>query len=164
MLVLINGLSETGKTTICDELVKRYPEKYHMLQSYTTRPARGDGDVDHKFLSKDKLVKLMFANKYIARTTINNEIYCCFFKDIVPNKINLYVIDDFGILDVKNSYTKDIETIRIRRNTFTDINRRSRFKHLLPDDCKQIDKIFYNNKDIDTIVNDIHNYLSSKYS
>ena len=55
-IFLIIGRSGSGKSTIVDELCKRYG--YTSVESYTTRPPRGPSEGGHIFVAKDTFDEL----------------------------------------------------------------------------------------------------------
>ena len=55
-IYLIVGRSGSGKTTIAEELERKYGLK--SIQSYTTRPKRSDNETGHIFVSDEEFDKL----------------------------------------------------------------------------------------------------------
>ncbi len=65
-LVVISGPSGAGKTSICQELLKRIPESCWSI-SVTTRPPRG-GEVDgesYRFVSRDEYERMVAAGELL---------------------------------------------------------------------------------------------------
>lgn len=61
-VIAICGKSGSGKDTIMKEILKRYPNSFKPIVSYTTRPRREneiEGIDYHLFLSKKWLIKLL---------------------------------------------------------------------------------------------------------
>ena len=102
------GKSGSGKTTIANKLFDKYG--YIQIASYTTRPPRTNHDTDHVFISKEEYDSLK--NK-VAFTCFNNYYYCATQEQV--DNANLYVIDPFGIEQLKLLYKgkKQIITIYI---------------------------------------------------
>lgn len=93
----IVGKSGCGKTTIANKLFEQYG--YTQIASYTTRPPRTEHDTDHVFVSQAEYDAL--ENK-VAFTHFGNYDYCA-TKEQVDNA-NLYVIDPFGLKQLKQLY------------------------------------------------------------
>ena len=77
ILVTITGASGAGKSTIIKELVKRNPEKYLQIPTYTTRTLRlGEKQGEqHYFIQKEEYQKLKQKKKMLACSTVENEFY-----------------------------------------------------------------------------------------
>ena len=93
-VLLLNGTSGVGKTTIAKKLVEMFPSKYNIIRSYTTRQRRDQHDDDHIFMKKSSLIIKMLNHPYVARTEIDNNIYCAFRDQFIPSIINIYIINE----------------------------------------------------------------------
>lgn len=100
------GKSGSGKTTIANKLFEQYG--YTQIASYTTRPPRTDHDTDHVFVSQKEYDNL--PNK-VAFTHFNNYDYCATQEQV--DNANLYVIDPFGLAQLKRLYTGHKKIISI---------------------------------------------------
>lgn len=134
-ILLIEGESGVGKTTLVQELIK--DTRFNEIKSYTTREQRYPDEDGHIFVHPMDMVKLMQQKNYIASTRIANNFYCAFEHQFIEDKINLYIVDELGILDVKNFYRNkkiEIKTIRMKRkNNNVTQTRKERFNQILPD-------------------------------
>ena len=155
-ILLINGTSGVGKTTIAKKLVETFPSKYNIIKSYTTREPRNQYDDDHIFMKRSSLIIKMLNHHYVARTEIDNNIYCAFKDQFVSSKVNIYIVDDWGVIDVLNSMNhSNIKVVRIiRENVSVDIKRQKRFSSFLPDHCPHISNVI-NNSSIDNVIMEI---------
>lgn len=156
-VLLINGTSGVGKTTIAKELEKRFPTKYNIVKSYTTRQPRNQKDDDHTFMKRSSLIIKMLNHQYVARTEIDNNIYCAFRNQFSDSKINIYIVDDWGVIDVLNSmkHSDTVKVIRIiRENVTVDKKRKQRFSSFLPNHCPHISKVCINDN-IDDVIEEI---------
>lgn len=156
-VLLINGTSGVGKTTVAQKLVEMFPEKYNIIKSYTTRDRRNSYDNDHVFMKKSSLIIKMLNHQYIARTVIDGNIYCAFKNQFVDSKINIYIVDDWGVVDVLNSmnHLDSVKVVRIIRDEVNvDDERKNRFSSFLPNHCPHLSKIILND-DIDDVVKEI---------
>ena len=165
MIILLNGLSGTGKSSIAKGLVDKYPNTYDIIYSYTTRKQRNATDTDHTFVSKSALLKKMVNEFFIARTEIDDNLYCAFLYQFWSEKIHLYTVDDMGIIDVLNNkhvIDQEIYVIRILgQHDTVDDKRKQRFKHILPNSCSHIDLLLNNdgNITINDLVKNIHTQI-----
>ena len=161
-ILLVNGVSGVGKTTLARALVEKYPDKYNFVKSYTTRAPRNKDD-DHIFIDKKTMIVKMLNHQYIARTTINDNIYCAFRHQFSNSKINIYIVDDWGVIDALNSLRRGntIKVVRVLRNdVVVDQKRRNRFSSFIPNSCPHISKIIRNDNDLDVAVEEINNIYS----
>lgn len=97
-IYLIEGPSGVGKTTLVNELEKRYG--YKVVQSYTTRPKRTPNETGHTFVSDDKFDKL---ENLVAYTEFAGYRYGV--PQTMVEENDLYVIDPAGIRFFKAHYT-----------------------------------------------------------
>ena len=123
MIVLIVGDSGSGKSTIV-KYVEKNMDNVNIVKSYTTRPKRNKYDNDHTFIeSVDEI-----DGEIVASTEIDGYFYGASENQFKKNKINLYIVDDKGVVDVKNYFkNKNILTVHINRlNIEVPVNRKNR--------------------------------------
>lgn len=93
------GKSATGKSTLMDDLVNTYPDKYHVVKSYSTREPRDAFDQQtHVFVCEEyrQAVKKDVITDYASPKGYHNWTdKTCFH----PDKINLYAIDSIACND-----------------------------------------------------------------
>lgn len=99
-LYLFVGRSGSGKTTIVNELQRRYG--YVPLSSYTTRPKRSEDEVGHEFITKDKFDAL---KGVLAYTKFNGYEYCSTQEQ--ADRSDLYTIDPKGIFFMREKYRSE---------------------------------------------------------
>ena len=97
-IFMIEGPSGVGKTTLVNELAKRYGLK--VVQSYTTRPKRTPDETGHTFVSDDEFDKL---ENLVAYTEFAGHRYGVPQSMIEEN--DLYVIDPAGVRFFRSHYT-----------------------------------------------------------
>ncbi len=74
MIVTLTGVSGTGKTTVCKELIKHHGNKF--LVSITTRlPRSSDLDGEFEYLSKEQFLKEKNENKFLWTTSYADNWY-----------------------------------------------------------------------------------------
>ena len=107
-IYLIVGPSGSGKTTIANELEKRYGLK--VVESYTTRPPRYDGEKGHIFVSDEEFDAL---GPMCAYTEYDGYRYGV--TDKIVDESDIYVIDPAGVKWMEEQYhgEKDLIVIRL---------------------------------------------------
>lgn len=142
MIVLIVGDSGSGKSTII-RYVAENMDNINIIKSYTTRPKRNEYDDDHTFIKSVDEIK----DDIVASTEIDGCFYGASENQFKKDKINLYTVDDKGVVDVKNYFkNKNILTVHINRsNIEVPVNRKNRKIKKLD---IEYDEEIYNDDDI----------------
>lgn len=118
MIALIVGGFGVGKDTVADLLIQESLkhndcDKFEKVLSYTTREPRYEGEDTHTFCTKEEFEKF---NDLIAFTSIDSYYYGARESQFDKSKVNLYCVDDKGVIDVLSSNIDDevivIEVIR----------------------------------------------------
>lgn len=94
-LYLIVGKSGSGKTTVVNELERK---SFPVVESYTTRPPRYEGEKGHIFVSKEQFDAMTM----IAYTKFNGFEYGV-TKELLGQN-SFYVIDPPGVDYLRNHY------------------------------------------------------------
>ena len=142
MIVLIVGDSGSGKSTII-RYVAENMDTINIIKSYTTRPKRNKYDDDHTFIESVDEIK----GDIVASTEIDGCFYGASENQFKKDKINLYTVDDKGVVDVKNYFkNENILTVHINRsNIEVPVNRKNRNIKKLD---IEYDEEIYNDDDI----------------
>jgi len=96
-LILLVGKTGSGKTTVTRYLEKHYGLK--MLESYTTRKPRYDGERGHTFVTKEDFNAM--PNK-VAHTLFDSHDYWATQEQCDASDV--YVIDPDGVKSLKRNY------------------------------------------------------------
>lgn len=96
-ILLIAGRSGSGKSTFADKLSDL--NGWSVLQSYTTRSPRFEGEQGHVFVSPEEFKKLP---DKCAFTVFNGNRYCATSQQVDENDI--YIIDPQGIVFFMENY------------------------------------------------------------
>ena len=114
-IVLITGQSGSGKTTIAKKLCE--DNKYNYINSYTDRELRERNEWGHNFVDANYMDLILESADVIAQTTIDSNRYCTIRSQFDENKINVYIVDLYGINDVFTAFPQaDIMTVLISRS------------------------------------------------
>lgn len=110
-IICIVGPSGSGKTFIADYLESEYD--IPIIQSRTTRPRRTPTENGHTFIS-EQMFDTYDYDDMLAFTEWSGYRYCCLKDDVVAD-MSSYVIDEKGLLYLKENFSHiyEIYTIRI---------------------------------------------------
>jgi guanylate kinase len=110
-IFLIVGPSGSGKTTVVNRLQKELGLK--VIESYTTRPPRYDGEKGHVFVSDKEFDKL---ENLVGFTKYDGFRYAATAEQVEENDI--YVIDPAGVKYFKENYhgCKEVRVVGIWAN------------------------------------------------
>lgn len=98
-IVAICGKSASGKDSLVKHILQLYPDQFHRIISYTTRPMREnevDG-VDYFFTTKDHMADLIMNGDMFEVVSFNDWIYGSCIHNLSDDKINLGVYNLEGI-------------------------------------------------------------------
>lgn len=168
-LYLMVGPSGVGKTTIANELTRRYG--YFQVNPYTTRPRRGDDEGGYIFISEQQFQNL--PNK-IACVNYHGHFYGATAELLDRN--DLYIVEPSGIDAVKQSYhNRKVFVIGLNASDFTTKQRMQQRGDVLPyilDRQKTDAEIFKGfgkkcdilimNCNIEITIQKIHNFIAFK--
>jgi len=106
-LIIISGPSGVGKSTICDQLVKRLDNVY-LSVSATTRPQKNgeENGRDYWFVSRDDFERQIKAGNFLEHAEVFGNLYGTpkdkVFKALDKSKTVLLEIDVQGAQQVRN--------------------------------------------------------------
>lgn len=106
IIVCLVGASGTGKTTAAYLLAEQYG--YNVVESYTTRPPRYEGEKGHKFV--DRLHQRYIDAGIIAYTQYNGYEYWATRDEYKDKGVSLYIVDVAGVLMLRDT-VKDAKMI-----------------------------------------------------
>lgn len=77
IIIFLLGVSGSGKTTVLNELITQHPEKYMLIQSYTTRPPRPGEKPGEKyfFISQEEFENSIQKNEFVEYAFVHNSYY-----------------------------------------------------------------------------------------
>ena len=105
ILATLTGASCSGKTTVLEELLKRHPETYARVWSYTTRKPRAgdiiDGSGEYKFISDEEFDDRLRNGEFIQFVFINGSRYGTTKRGLMDildgEKIPLRIVEPTGV-------------------------------------------------------------------
>jgi guanylate kinase len=147
--ILIVGNSGSGKTTVVEELEKRYGLK--PIQSYTTRQPRYKGETGHIFVQHKDMPP---HSEMVGYTLYNYQHYWATKQQVEDN--DLYVIDPAGIQYFREHYDGDKPYLVIQIWAPEEICKQRMFARGDSEDAVKArlayDKIAFANIDADVVV------------
>jgi guanylate kinase len=128
-LIVISAPSGAGKTTLCDMLLKEFPNITRSI-SATTRPIRKgevDGE-DYFFLTEKDFKKRLKQNEFIEHAVVHEYYYGIpqdFIEKALKNKKHvLFNIDVQGAFTIQKKYPKDTLLIFITPPSIEELENR----------------------------------------
>lgn len=151
MIVLIVGDSGVGKSTIALKILENL-ENVNLVKSYTTRERRDNSDDDHIFIKDENEID----GEIVASTIIDGNFYGASDKQFKLNMINLYIVDEKGVLDIKKHFDDEIIiTIKIERDSKNiKIPEKRKYRKIKKYNISYDEKI-YNNNHINDAVEEV---------
>ncbi|QSF43461.1 AAA family ATPase [Paenibacillus tianjinensis] len=119
---VLMGYSGSGKTEIAKALEKY---SYNILQSYTTRQPRYEGEYGHMFCTVDEYEQFERNGEVAAYSLIEGNHYFSTKEQIYNTPNLIYVCDPDGIKDLKEKIT-DIEFITI----YIKVDKKTRMRRM----------------------------------
>ena len=152
-VVLLYGKSGSGKTTITEELVRRYPDCFNIIRSYTDRPRRYVGEEGHIFVSRDEILSILDdESRVVASTVYGDYFYCSVIDQFVGGGcVNLYVVDLRGVRDMLEfqvlhpELCLELYIVEVRREDISVCSSRS---------CRDVGGFVFSGFDKDVFFND----------
>ncbi|HCW03688.1 MAG TPA: guanylate kinase [Clostridium sp.] len=94
------GKSGSGKTTI----LQHFRDKgFNVIESYTDRPKRFEGETGHVFISRDEIEH--YKDEMIAYTFFDNHHYFAVRSQYRGKGITFYTIDPVGVIELERLVT-----------------------------------------------------------
>lgn len=163
--ILLVGKSGSGKTTVANELYRRYG--LSQVDSYTTRQPRVKNEVGHIFIDDEQFDIIM--DDFVAYTEFDGNRYGATSCQVEDNQI--YVIDIDGVNYFTESYCGNKKSIVVyldvpenicfdricKRNSVHEANKRLENDRIAFKDAKQMSDYIVENISLDNCVKEIYN-------
>lgn len=154
-ILLLTGESGVGKTTISKKLCE--DNQFQEVISASTRQPRNSEDKDHFYIDKEDAWDFFLNRDIVASTIFGGELYFASSSQFLDDKINVYVVDELGVLDTVNYWLPrggDIYIVKIVSDRECD--RKHRDYQILADECFDL---IIENDDLDKTVEKIKERL-----
>lgn len=113
LLVVMSAPSGAGKTTLCEEIVRCFPDLHHSV-SYTTRsprPGEKDGE-DYHFVSKEKFQEMIDNGRFAEWAEVHGNRYGTATDSIREYQRNglevILDIDEQGAKQLRNEFPNGV--------------------------------------------------------
>lgn len=159
-VLLINGASGVGKSTIAEKLCE--DRNFFFIRSYTNRPPRTTDDQEHIYCNNHEASIHLTGGDVVCSTMFGGYTYFTLEHQFMNGLINVYIVDDLGLLDFYN-YSKNhalIQWMSIRLKRNADCDRQSRDYSLCGD--MFLDVVIENEGTVDDAVTKIKHELIEK--
>nr|DAF73385.1 MAG TPA: hypothetical protein [Caudoviricetes sp.] len=154
-LLLLTGESGVGKTTISKKLCEG--NQFQEVISASTRQPRNDEDKDHFYIGKEDAWDFFLNRDIVASTIFGGELYFASSSQFLDDKINVYVVDELGVLDTVNYWLpKGADIYVVKLVSDRECDRKHRDYQILTDECFDL---IIENDDLDETVEKIKERL-----
>lgn len=109
--ILITGDFCVGKDLVAD-IICGYDAPINKILSYATRKPRYDRENTHEFCSKEEFLAF---DDIIAQTQIGGEYYGARASQFKEDMINIYVVDNKGVVDIMESDLHHVAVVEVVR-------------------------------------------------
>ncbi|MCF0228071.1 MAG: guanylate kinase [Parasporobacterium sp.] len=181
VLLIVSGPSGAGKGTICNEIVRKYPDEYSLSVSATSRAPRGEekDGVEYFFKSREEFEKLIAEDKLLEYACYVGNYYGTpkqWVTDKLEQGVNIILeIDLQGAFQVSEKIPgtvlvfvmppsmEELEKRLRRRNTETEAQILSRIERAR-EELDYADRYDYviTNDDVEKSVDMLHNIAVSE--
>ena len=114
-IIALIGEAGSGKDRVMQEVLAAAPDRFNEIISCTTRPMReGEQEgVNYYYLTKDKFIENILANKMLEYTVFNGWNYGTSKDTLKKDKINIGVFNPEGIRNLLDNVDIDLTVFRV---------------------------------------------------
>lgn len=145
ILALI-GNTASGKSTLQDNLIKEFPDKYETVGQFTTRHKRGKEESNLIYISEEQYNTIK--SKLVGKCHFNNNYYGSLLCNLDNDKIKIVTVTIEGYIDLLNNVEdlSSVYTLVLLNNNFTDALsiRKNRSLEFLEQEYNEIKDYVYN--------------------
>lgn len=110
LIITFTGPSCGGKTTLMEEVIRRFPDQFCRLRSFTSRPRReGEGDKEYDFITQEDAEQLILDKKVIQFVDFKGLLYgtsCDQLEEVFQaGKIGITVVEPTGVTQFRKAAT-----------------------------------------------------------
>jgi len=145
ILALI-GNTASGKTTLQDNLIKEFPDKYEAVGQFTTRNKRSKEESNLIYITQEQYDTIK--SNLVGKCHFNNNYYGSLLCNLDNDKIKIVTVTIEGYVDLLNNVEdlNSIYTLVLLNNNFTDALsiRKNRSLEFLEQEYNEIKDYVYN--------------------
>lgn len=110
-IIAIVGEAGTGKDTLLQNVIQKYPDKFNKIISYTTRPRRENetNGKDYYFISEKKFNQTIM----LEQTCFNNWKYGTPLSSLSPYKLNIGTFNPSGVQSLEQCSVFNLVIIKL---------------------------------------------------
>ena len=133
MILTLTGPSASGKTTLVEQLTKKYPNRVKRIVTATSRPPRpGEADgIDYHFLSREEFEKGISDQQFVEHAEFGGNLYGLRRSDVeqalASPKICVLIVEQQGRKALKAMYGNEVHCVYMaisRRKARQRLNKR----------------------------------------
>jgi guanylate kinase len=119
ILALI-GNTASGKSTLQDNLIKEFPDKYEAVGQFTTRHKRSKEESNLIYITEEQYNTIK--SNLVGKCSFNNNYYGSLLCNLDNDKIKIVTVTIEGYIDLLNNVEdlNNIYTLILLSNNFTD--------------------------------------------
>lgn len=113
ILIVLSGPSGTGKGTICQELLRSYPNLHYSISATTRSPRAGEiNGVNYWFTSKDEFQRMIHDDDLLEWAEVYGNYYgtpCRYVKELLDSGRDVVLeIDTQGAMQVRGKFPQGV--------------------------------------------------------
>ena len=110
-IISLTGAKQSGKVELGFKLAENSAVQF--VKAYTDRKSNQLIWEDcYIFVSSEKLDELLVEREVLHITNIQGNRYV-FFKDQLTASYNILIVDDYGVVDLRDKYTNNLYSIKV---------------------------------------------------
>jgi len=145
ILALI-GNTASGKSTLQDNLIKEFPDKYETVGQFTTRHKRSKEESNLIYITEEQYNTIK--SNLVGKCNFNNNYYGSLLCNLDNDKIKIVTVTIEGYIDLLNNIEdlNNVYTLVLLNSNFTDALsiRKNRSLEFLEQEYNEIKNYVYN--------------------
>lgn len=115
-IIALMGKAGSGKDTLLQSIMARYPNLFHEIVSCTTRPPReGEQDgINYHFLTIEEFMNQVDSGEMLEASMFNGWYYGTALSNLSEDKVNIGVFNPHGVTDLTYAPNIELDTYYVR--------------------------------------------------